>query len=344
MEIVVYRYGHRIARDKRITTHVAVVARAFGANGIIIDTKDGKIEESVRGINARFGGDFFIKTGISWRKYFNEWDGKIVHLTMYGERVDRAIDKIRESKKLLIVVGSEKVPGEFYRIADYNVAIGNQPHSEVAALAIFLHFLTKGVWLEKKFDGIMEIVPCRHGKKIKYNYIKMLRVAGCSDAVIKHCMKVAKLAVEMAKKIKENGQNVDIEAVEAGAMLHDIGRAKTHGIMHILEGVKIASRYGMPNKILNIIEHHGGAGIDEREAIKLGLPKKDYSPRTIEEKIVAHADNLVGNGYRSVEEVAKIWKKKIGENAVRKLLKLHDELSKLAGIDIDEIAKSLEKN
>ena len=343
MEVVVYRYGHRIARDKRITTHVALVARAFGADGIVIDTEDDKIEESVRSVNARFGGDFFIKTGIPWRKYFNEWDGRIAHLTMYGERVDEVMDDIRRNKKLLIVVGSEKVPGDFYRIADYNVAIGNQPHSEVAALAIFLHFLTKGAWLDKKFDGIMEILPSKHGKKIKYNYIKMLRLAGCSEGVIKHCMKVAKLAVEIARRIKENGHNVDVEAVEAGAMLHDIGRAKTHGIMHIIEGVKIASRYGMPKKVLNIIERHGGAGIDEEEAIKLGLPKKDYSPIAIEEKIVAHADNLVGNGYRSVEDVARIWEKKIGEKAVRRLLKLHNELSKLAGIDINEIVKRLKR-
>ncbi len=341
MEVVVYRYGHRIARDKRITTHVALVARAFGADGIVIDTKDENIEESVKKVNERFGGDFFIESGIPWRKYFEKWNGKIVHLTMYGERVDGVIEEIRKNDKLLIIVGSEKVPGDFYRIADYNVAIGNQPHSEVAALAIFLHFLNNGAWLDKKFDGIMEIVPCKHGKKIKYNYIKMLRQAGCSEAVIKHCIRVARLAMEIAKAIEKNGGKVDVEAVEAGAMLHDIGRAKTHDIMHIIEGVKIARHYGLPKKIIDIIEHHGGAGIDEEEAKKLGLPPKDYSPRTIEEKIVAHADNLTGNGYRSVKELAIAWEKKIGKEAALKLLKLHNELSKLAGIDIDEIVRKL---
>ena len=343
MEVVVYRYGHRIARDKRVTTHVALTARALGANGIIIDTKDESIEEGVKKVNERFGGDFFIKSGIGWRNYFKEWDGKIVHLTMYGERIDKVIDEIKKESKILVVVGSEKVPGEFYKIADYNVAIGNQPHSEIAALALFLHFLNGGAWLDKKFDGIIEIVPSKREKKIKYNYIKMLEKAGCSEAVIKHCIMVKDLAMEIAKAIKKNGYPVNLEDVEAGAILHDIGRAKTHGIMHIVEGVKIARKFGLPKRIINIIEHHGGAGIDENEAVKLGLPKKDYTPVTIEEKIVAHADNLVGNDYRSVKEVAKLWEKKIGEKAVKKLLKLHNELSRMAGVDIDEIAAKMKK-
>jgi len=343
MEVVVYRYGHRIARDKRVTTHVALTARAFGADGIIIDSKDEKIEEGIKKVNERFGGNFFIKSGIKWRDFLNKWDGKIVHLTMYGERIDKVIDEIRKEEKLLVIVGSEKVPGEFYKIADYNVAVGNQPHSEVAALAVFLHFLNNGEWLDKKFDGIMEIVPCKRGKKIKYNYIKMLKKAGCSDAVINHCIKVKNLAMEIGKAIKKNGYNVSLEDIEAGAMLHDIGRGKTHGIMHIIEGVKIAQQFGLPKRIINIIEHHGGAGIDENEATKLGLPKKDYIPKTIEEKIVAHADNLVGNDYRSVKETARIWKRKIGDKAVKKLLKLHNELSKMAGIDIDEIVERLKK-
>lgn len=343
MEVVVYRYGHRIARDKRITTHVALVARAFGANGVIIDTKDDELERNVKKVVEKFGNDFFIKSGISWKDYFKKWNGKIIHLTMYGERIDKIINEIKKSDKLLVVVGSEKVPSDFYNIADYNVAIGNQPHSEVAALAIFMHFLTNGKWLNKKFDGMMEIIPSKRGKKIKYNYIKILKDAGCDDAVINHCIKVEKLAEEIAKRIKKNGYDVDLKAVKTGAILHDIGRAKTHDVMHIIEGVKIATNYGLPKKIINIIEHHGGAGIDENEAIKLGLPKKDYSPQTIEEKIVAHADNLVGNGYRSVKEVAKSWRKKIGERAVKKLLKLHEELSEFAGIDIDEIVKEMRK-
>ncbi len=341
MVVIVYRYGHRIARDKRITTHVALVARAFGADGIVIDTKDEGIEESIKKVVEKFGNDFFIKTGTPWKKYFDEWNGKIVHLTMYGERVDKVIGEIKKHDKILVVVGSEKVPGEFYEIADYNVAIGNQPHSEVAALAIFLHFLTEGKWIEKKFDGIMMIEPCRKGKKIRYNYEKILKVEGCSEAVIKHCKMVYKLASKIAEKIVENGIDVDFEAVEGGAMLHDVGRSKTHGIMHIIEGVKIARKYGMPKKIIDIIEHHAGAGIDGEEAKKLGLPPRDYSPRTIEEMIVAHADNLTNTRYRKFKEAYEELKAKAGEKAAEKLKRLHEKLSSMAGIDIDKIVEEL---
>jgi len=339
--IIVYRYGHRIGRDKRITTHVTLVARAFGADGVVIDTKDEGVEKSVENVVERFGGNFFIKSGISWKEYFKQWKGKIVHLTMYGERVDKVINEIRKHEDLLIVVGAEKVPGEFYEIADYNVAIGNQPHSEVAALAIFMHFLTDGKWLDKKFDGILEILPCKKGKIVRYNYEKILEKEGCSKAVIKHCEKVAKLAREIAERIVRNGIKVDMEAVEAGAWLHDVGRARTHGIMHIIEGVEIAKKYGMPKKVLDIIEHHGGAGIDAEEAEKLGLPKKDYTPKSIEEMIVAHADNLVGINYRKIDDAVKELKRKAGEKAAEKLIALHRKLSELAGIDIDEIVDEL---
>lgn len=341
MVVVVYRYGHRIERDKRITTHVALSARAFGADGIVIDREDKKIEENVRKVVDRFGGDFFIESGVGWEKYFKEWKGKIIHLTMYGEKIEDVIDEIRKNKDVLIVVGAEKVPPEFYEIADYNVAIGNQPHSEVASLAIFLHFLNEGEWMKKDFDGVLKILPARKGKNVVYDYAKMLEKEGCSKEVIKHCIKVRNLALEIAKKIKENGVKVDMEAVEAGSLLHDLGRAKTHGIMHIIEGVKIAKKYGLPKKITDIIKHHAGAGIDMEEAIKLGLPAENYNPITIEEMIVSHADNLTGNEYRKIEETAKIFEKKIGREAVKKLISIHEKLSEMAGIDINKIVEKM---
>ncbi len=343
MVVVVFRYGHRIARDKRITTHVALVARAFGADGVIIDTKDEGVEQSVKKVVEKFGGNFFIESGIEWKKYIKKWNGKIVHLTMYGERVDKVIDEIKECKDLLVIVGAEKVPPEFYEIADYNVAIGNQPHSEVAALAIFMHFLTDGKWIEKEFDGIVKIVPSKKGKNVKYNYEKILQLEGCSKAVIEHCKRVKKLAMEIAKRIAENGIKIDFDAVEAGAMLHDVGRAKTHGIMHIVEGANIAAKYGFSKKILDIIKHHGGAGIDKEEAKKLGLPPDDYTPRSIEEMIVAHADNLTGYRYRKFEDALREFKRKAGEKAAKKLIELHEKLSRMAGIDINEIVERIKK-
>ncbi|UCB58242.1 MAG: tRNA (cytidine(56)-2'-O)-methyltransferase [Thermoplasmatales archaeon] len=164
--ITVLRIGHRIHRDKRITTHVALVARAFGADQILIDTLDKKLEESIIRTCKYFGGNFKIKTGINPKKTLKEWKGKIAHLTMYGEKLEKSIKKIDEKSKLLIVIGAEKVPAYIYDIADYNVSIGNQPHSEVAALAIFLDRYTDAKWLNKKFNGKIQIQPSNKGKNV----------------------------------------------------------------------------------------------------------------------------------------------------------------------------------
>ena len=164
--ITVLRIGHRISRDKRITTHVALVARAFGADKILIDTVDRKMEETICSTCRRFGGDFIIETGVNKKKVLSEWNGLVVHLTMYGGELEKSINKIDRNKDLLIVVGAEKVPGYVYEMADFNISIGNQPHSEVAALAIFLDRYNEGSWQRKKFNGKLEILPSNRGKKV----------------------------------------------------------------------------------------------------------------------------------------------------------------------------------
>jgi tRNA (cytidine56-2'-O)-methyltransferase len=164
--INILRIGHRIYRDKRITTHVALVSRAFGADRILIDTEDKKIEKTILSTCKRFGGKFDIETGIDKNRIIKNWNGTIVHLTMYGDELEKSIRKIDKSKDLLIIIGAEKVPPQIYEMADYNISIGNQPHSEVAALAIFLDRYTKGLWQKKKFNGKIEILPSNSGKKV----------------------------------------------------------------------------------------------------------------------------------------------------------------------------------
>jgi tRNA (cytidine56-2'-O)-methyltransferase len=167
--ISVLRIGHRPFRDKRITTHVALVARAFGADSIFIDTHDEKIKETIHGVCDRFGGNFSIQTGISANKIIKEWHGQIVHLTMYGETLSKSMSFLDKKKDLLIIVGAEKVPPQYYDIADINVSVGNQPHSEVAAVAVFLDRYTSQAWQEKTYDGDMKIIPSKHGKKVVSN-------------------------------------------------------------------------------------------------------------------------------------------------------------------------------
>jgi len=163
--------------------------------------------------------------------------------------------------------------------------------------------------------------------------LRLLREAGCSEDVINHCKAVRKVAVRIAKKAHAN-----IQLVEAGALLHDIGRAKTQGIMHGVEGAKIATALWLPESIINIIERHLGAGIPKEEAINLGLPPKDYVPKTLEEKIVAHADNLIENdrGHPIEIEVEKALQKGQTKHAER-LMELHRELSQRCGMDLNDI-------
>ncbi len=164
--IAVLRIGHRIDRDKRVTTHVALVARAFGADLIYITTKDEKIKKNIQSVCKRFGGNFQVQTGVDHKKIIKSWKGAIVHLTMYGEELEKAINNLDTNRDLLIIVGAEKVPPYFYEIADINVSVGNQPHSEVAALALFLDRFTKAAWQKKQFDGNIQIIPCVKGKKV----------------------------------------------------------------------------------------------------------------------------------------------------------------------------------
>ena len=155
----------------------------------------------------------------------------------------------------------------------------------------------------------------------------MLEKEHTPENVIDHCKAVYKKAM----KIAANFNDVDEDLIRKGALLHDIGRSRTHGITHAVEGVKIAERYGYDEDVLNIIERHIGAGITESEAEKLGLPKKSYVTQTIEEKIVAHADNLVsGSREVDIDFVIEKWKRTIedSDDNIERLIKLDNELIK----------------
>jgi tRNA (cytidine56-2'-O)-methyltransferase len=175
-EILVLRWGHRPQRDARLTTHVALAARAFGAKGFLLsDTADEKIRETIKKIALSWGGEFSVEMGTSWKKAVKDWKsrgGVVVHLTAYGENIQTSsvLKRIRETKKnVMLLVGSQKVPREFYtpEISDYNVAVGNQPHSECAALAVFLDRFFEGKTLEKTFENAkVKIIPQKRGKKL----------------------------------------------------------------------------------------------------------------------------------------------------------------------------------
>lgn len=163
--------------------------------------------------------------------------------------------------------------------------------------------------------------------------ICLLEQAGCSTDVIQHCKAVCKVAEKIASKT-----DADVDLVRAGALLHDIGRSQTNGIHHAVKGANIAKKLGLSEPLIHIIERHIGAGLSQEVAQKLKLPKKDYRPQTLEEKIVCHADNLIDDFTRQpIEvEVEKALTDGLRDYAIQ-LVKLHKELSDFCGMDLNDI-------
>jgi tRNA (cytidine56-2'-O)-methyltransferase len=171
MDITVLRLGHRPLRDKRLTTHLLLCARALGAgNAIYSGERDRKLEETIEEVVDQWGGNFRLKYTGNYRKAIREWEGKKIHLTMYGYPVEKAVKEIQNyDKPLLIIVGGPKVPADIYELSDWNISVTTQPHSEVSALAIFLHLLLEGRALIRDFpDAKIKITPARDGKDVEY--------------------------------------------------------------------------------------------------------------------------------------------------------------------------------
>lgn len=168
MLVEVLRLGHRIERDRRLTTHTALVARAFGASRILVEgDHDDRLAESVGKIVENWGGGFTVDYMDDYAGYIRDFKGVKTHLSMYGQRLNMVCEKIRSSgENHLIIVGGKKVPADVYQLADYNVAVGGQPHSEVSALSVFLDRLFEGRELDFEFPGGKKIVPQERGKKI----------------------------------------------------------------------------------------------------------------------------------------------------------------------------------
>ena len=155
--------------------------------------------------------------------------------------------------------------------------------------------------------------------------IEILKKEKTPPNVIDHSVAVCKKAFEIA----QNFPQANLELIEKGALLHDIGRSRTHGIRHAIVGVEIAREYGYSEDVLNIIERHIGAGITKEEAKNLVLFDKSYVPQSLEEKIVAHADNLIsGTKEVDVDFVIEKWKSRMEnpDDNIKRLIKLDEEL------------------
>jgi len=162
--------------------------------------------------------------------------------------------------------------------------------------------------------------------------LQFLRQSGCLRNVIKHCEAVAELAVEIANACNERGLEVDSELVEIGALLHDIGRAKTHSVHHAVIGAEVAESLGLPETVISIIKRHVGGGITAREAKKLGWPMDIYVPQTLEEKIVSYADKLIEGSQRvPIERTVENLSRELPPSSIARIRRLHQEMLALIG-------------
>lgn len=164
--IRVLRLGHRVFRDQRISTHCALVARALGAGGFAYSgQEDSGLEDSIKSVAENWGGPFSVQYVNDWKREIRGFKGLKLHLTVYGISFRKKMKEIKKSGNLLVIVGGEKVPSDVYKLSDYNLSVGPQPHSEVGALAIFLYELSGRKFREKFRKAKLRVVPQERGKK-----------------------------------------------------------------------------------------------------------------------------------------------------------------------------------
>jgi tRNA (cytidine56-2'-O)-methyltransferase len=164
--VSVLRVGHRVGRDPRLTTHLALAARALGAERMYLEPPDPELSARVADVVQGWGGEFEVIGVDDWKKVVRSSDAFVAHLTMYGLPLERVLPRLRRERKILLVVGGAKVPPELYRLSDVNVGVGHQPHSEVAAVAVVLDRLLGLPPPGRLPGGARAVVPRARGKEL----------------------------------------------------------------------------------------------------------------------------------------------------------------------------------
>ncbi|SHO53048.1 HDIG domain-containing metalloprotein [Desulfopila aestuarii] len=167
--------------------------------------------------------------------------------------------------------------------------------------------------------------------------IDILKQAGCPEEAVDHSIEVARKALEISSRLNIA---VDHRLLARGAIFHDLGKSKTYGMQHGELGAKMAEELGLEEEIRQIILKHIRGGLTEPEAKELGLPIRDYTLRTPEEKIVIYADRMVDiytdgivpdtDEHQAESRFAEILKsyEKYGKNPITlaRYLALHEEI------------------
>jgi uncharacterized protein (TIGR00295 family) len=166
--------------------------------------------------------------------------------------------------------------------------------------------------------------------------IAIHRKYGSNSVIVEHCRTVEKVALALAEEFARRGHRVDLNAVAAGALLHDIGRSRVQTVRHGVEGAEMVEKEGVDRKVVEIVRRHVGAGIAPEEARQLGLPDYDFIPGTLEERIVCFADKMVDrNRVRPFEEEVRRFA--IKSHDVGRLLALKKGLQDELGEDPEKV-------
>ncbi|MBW9220967.1 TIGR00295 family protein [Methanothermococcus sp. SCGC AD-155-M21] len=182
-------------------------------------------------------------------------------------------------------------------------------------------------------QNILKLFPYVNDPKFKKSYDILSKL--CEKNVVMHSLAVSLYTYELGLNIKNKGHTINLDLAVIGALLHDIGRSLSHGIDHGVKGGEILRKYKFSNEIVLITERHIGAGIPKNEAMEIGLPPKDYIPITLEEKLVAHCDNLISDIERVdiTYTINKLRKKLLlssnNHPAILRILRLNNEINNL---------------
>ncbi|AVB76457.1 uncharacterized protein HNP89_001405 [Methanococcus maripaludis] len=190
---------------------------------------------------------------------------------------------------------------------------------------IVLNDLLNDATLYEKFSNFkkMQEIP-------NFNEYLTFLTERCEKNVVLHSIAVADYVYEFGIKLLNNKHDFDLDTAVLGAILHDIGRSKSHNIDHGIIGSEILLKNNFNEKYAKIAERHIGAGISRKEAEDLNLPKKDYIPKTLEEKVIANADNLISGDLRvDIDFVIDKFKKRTNDEVSNNVYALYLEVNKL---------------